>query len=56
MFTGNEEGSLDGPLTTCFFKQPMGMATEFDSVTVRVRCTNKEHQTAEQNEPLHKIP
>ena len=32
MFAGKEEGSLDGPVTTCCFKQPMGIAIEFDSV------------------------
>ena len=32
VFAGKEEGSLDGPVTTCCFKQPMGIATEFDSV------------------------
>ena len=31
VFAGKEEGSLDGPVTCCF-KQPMGIATEFDSV------------------------
>ena len=32
VFAGKEEGSLDGPKTTSCFKQPMGIATEFDSV------------------------
>ena len=32
MFAGKEEDSLDGPVTTCCFKQPIGIATEFDSV------------------------
>ena len=32
VFAGKEEGSFDGPVTTCCFKQPMGIATEFDSV------------------------
>lgn len=32
VFAGKQEGSLDGPVTTCCFKQPMGIAAEFDSV------------------------
>ena len=32
VFAGKEEGSLDGPMTICCFRQPMGIATEFDSV------------------------
>ena len=55
MFAGKEEGSLDGPVTTCCFKQAMGIAIKLDSV-VYVRCTNKQHQTSEQNEPLRKVP
>ena len=31
VFAGKEEGSLDGPVTTCCFKQPVGIATKFDS-------------------------
>ena len=32
MFAGKEEGSLDGLVTTSCFKQPMGIATEFEIV------------------------
>ena len=32
VFAGKEEGSLDGPVTTCCFKQRVGIAIEFDSV------------------------
>ncbi len=32
VFAGKEEGSLDRPVTTCPFRQPMGITTEFDSV------------------------
>ena len=32
VFAGKEEGSLDGLVTTSCFKQPMGIATEFEIV------------------------
>ena len=44
VFAGKEEGSLDRLVTTCRFRQPMGIATEFGKRSVCMWCANKQHQ------------
>ena len=56
MFAGKEEGYLDGPVTTCCFKQPMGMATELDSVVYVCNAQTNSIKLQSNKEPLCKVP